>query len=171
MVHNFWLVCRMTLIFYSAYSPSVKDDFKYPYHGVKMYRKFSRAVWISKIPPKTHSCLNFFKACFPPSGVPNPKNHHWLTFPISHSDLLITWIQNLFVLIDIHPKKVKSTYSECWYSKKNFLITLKVNSDVAGKSLFLLPKCAFCVKHYCGSTNLKKWPLHHVCELKMRFTH
>ena len=55
----------MTLIFSSAYSPTLKDDFRYPHHGVKISRKFSRAVWISKTPPKTHSCLNFFQSNLP----------------------------------------------------------------------------------------------------------
>ena len=65
LVDNFWLECRMTLIFSSAYSPTLKHDFRYPHHGLKMSRKFSRAVWISKTPPKTHSCLNFFQSNLP----------------------------------------------------------------------------------------------------------
>ena len=65
LVDNFWLECRMTLIFSSAYSPTLKHDCRYPHHGLKMSRKFSRAVWISKTPPKTHSCLNFFQSNLP----------------------------------------------------------------------------------------------------------
>ena len=65
LVDNFWLECRVTLIFSSAYSPTLKHDFRYPHHGLKMSRKFSRVVWISKTPPKTHSCLNFFQSNLP----------------------------------------------------------------------------------------------------------
>ena len=55
----------MTLIFSSTYSPIAKDDFSYPSYGVIMSRKFSKAIWISKTPSKTHSCLNFFQHNLP----------------------------------------------------------------------------------------------------------
>ena len=47
-------------------------------------------------------------------------------------------------------------------------MALKVKSDVGEKSLFLLPKCVFAVKRFCGSTTLKKGPLLHVCARRIR---
>ena len=47
-------------------------------------------------------------------------------------------------------------------------MALKVKNDVGEKSLFLLPKCVFAVKRFCGSTTLKKGPLLHVCARRIR---
>ena len=63
----------MTMFFSSAYSPSVKDDFRYPYHGAKMCRKCSRGIWIFKNIHKNRKSPQCFQVQFSTSESMNLK--------------------------------------------------------------------------------------------------
>ena len=97
--------CRMSMIFYSTQSPTHLDHFQYLYHGDTTSRKFFRATWISKTPPKTASCSYFWlrnrSQNLPSERVWNQKYGHQLTLFALESDWDVVWPPRLLFWISM----------------------------------------------------------------------
>ena len=159
MVDNFWLECRMTMIFFSADSPSVKDNFRYPSYGTKMRGNFSRGIWFSKIPPKTGGRPYVFSCNFPLLRAWIPKNHHLLMFYSLQPDLMKMRTPNFFLQIDMSLRKVPSIIIGWWKLTKNFS-SLTKSLKTFTKTLFFSSSEALLLPNY----KQRVWTLENQCQ-------